>query len=113
MNNIVTRGLGTKSTLVTRGFGGLIELIDKAVIRVKGSAKELVQDAKKTFVSIRVALVEVNQHKIIGIKGAASGTLEKLNFTITAKVLFSRVYKGLKEIFIRATNARSRRHRSK
>ena len=115
MNNIVTRGFGDKHRIVTRGYGSFIEQIldaaEKAAKIVGSAAKEVASDLKEKIIIVRASLVEVNDKRIENIRGADKGALKDLDVTVTAKVLISRVYKGLKEIFIRATNIRSSRHR--
>ena len=115
MNNIVTRGYGTSSRIVTRGYGTILdEIVDKAIEvarRVGGSAKDVASDLKEKYIIVRAALVEVNDQRIDNVKGIDKGHLSETSATVVAKVLISRVYKGLKEIFIRATNIRSNRRR--
>lgn len=115
MNNIVTRGFGSDSTIVTRGFGGVIAAakeVAKDIIRKTGSAaKDAQESLQRAYVVVRASLKEVNGEQIKGRKGVDSGFLETSSFTVTSKLLFSNVYKSIKEIFIRATTASSKRHR--
>ena len=115
MNNIVTRGFGEKHRIVTRGYGSFIEQIldsaERAAKRLGSAAKEVADDLKEKFIIVRASLVEVNDLRIENISGSDKGRLKATDTTVTAKVLISRVYKGLREIFIRATNIRSSRHR--
>ena len=115
MNNIVTRGFGNKHRIVTRGYGSFIEQIldaaERAAKKVGSAAKEVADDLKEKFIIVRASLVEVNAKRIENIRGSDKGSLKATDVNVTAKVLISRVYKGLKEIFIRATNIRSNRHR--
>ncbi len=115
MNKIVTRGFGEKHRIITRGYGSFIEQIldaaERAAKRVGSAAKEVADDLKEKFIIVRASLVEVNEQRIDNIKGSDKGSLKETSTSVTAKVLISRVYKGLREIFIRATNIRSSRHR--
>ena len=113
MGGIVTRGMGSNSRLITRGYGfGIAALVEDVVKSVKGSAKEAKEQVERTLVVIRATLAEVNDKEIDAVKGTAKGVIEPTNLTVTAKVIFSGVYKGLKEIFIRALSVSSKRHRS-
>ena len=113
MNAIVTRGMGSNSRLITRGYGlGIAALVKDVVKAVKGSAREAKEQVEKTLVVIRAALVEVNDKEINAVKGAVKGIIEPAKSVVKAKVIFSGVYKSLKEIFIRALSVSSKRHRS-
>lgn len=115
MNNIVLRGFGEDSRIVTRGYGGIFEKAVKAardLVRKTGSAaKDAKENLEKIYVVVRAAVKEVNGQTVRGSRGVDSGIIKASGMTVVAKVLFSRVYKGLREIFIRATNATSKRHR--
>ena len=113
MNNIVTRGFGNDSTIITRGFGDkVLRAVKEAARLVKGSAAEARDQFRRTFVTVRAALVEVNDRQFNRIKGADKGYIDKTDMAVKAKFTFSSVYKGLKEIFIRALGVSSKRHRS-
>jgi len=115
MNNIITRGYGDKHRIVTRGYGSFVEQVldaaERAAKRVGSAAKEVAHDFKEKFIIVRASLIEVNDQRFENISGADKGSLKAPDVTVTAKVLISRVYKSLREIFIRATNIRSSRHR--
>jgi len=115
MNNIVTRGYGQGSRIVTRGYGSILDAIfdsaEEIAKRARGAAKDVAKDLRDKYVVVRAALVEVNSKEIMNIKGSDKNSMAEVNVTVTAKVLISRVYKTLKEIFIRATNVKSSRHR--
>ena len=113
MSAIVTRGMGSSGRLITRGYGhGIAAVVEEVFKAVKGSAKEAKEQIERTLVIVRAALVEVNDKEIAAVKGTARGIIEPTNLAVTAKVIFSSVYKGLKEIFIRALSISSKRHRS-
>ena len=113
MSSIVTRGMGANSRLITRGYGFGIEALVKDVVKaVKGSAREAREQVERTLVVIRAALIEVNDKEIDTVKGSVKGIIEPVKSVVTAKVIFSGVYKSLKEIFIRALSVSSKRHRS-
>jgi hypothetical protein len=117
VNNIVTRGFGQGHRIVTRGYGSILDqILDTAkdtVRKIGGSAKIAVEDLKEKIVIVRAALVEVNSQKIENVQGHVKNNMRSLDIKVSAKVLISRVYKQLKEIFIRATNIKSSRHRRK
>ena len=106
--------MGDNTRLITRGYGfGIAAAVVEDVVKaVKGSAKEAKEQVEKTLVVIRAALVEVNDKEVDLVKGSAKGIFDPTNLTVSAKFVFSGVYKGLKEIFIRALSVSSKRHRS-
>ena len=112
MNNIVTRGFGEKHRIVTRGYGSFFEVVKDLVRKTGSAAKDVKENARKIYVIVRASIKEVNGEEVRKIKGVDSGIIDVSSLTVIAKVVFSRVYTGLKEIFIRATNATSKRHRS-
>jgi hypothetical protein len=115
MNNIVARGFGQGSRIVTRGYGtildAILDAVSEVVKRASGTAKVVTRDLKDKYVTVRATLIEVNRKEIINVSGTDKGNIQELDVTVSAKVLISRVYKTLREIFIRATNIRSNRHR--
>jgi len=114
VNSIVTRGMGSNTRLITRGYGiGIAAALVKDVVKaVKGSAKEAKEQVERTLVVVRAALVEANNNEIKNVEGTSKGIISSTNLVVTAKVIFSSVRKGLKEIFIRALSVSSKRHRS-
>ncbi len=113
MNNIVTRGFGNDSTIITRGFGDkVVRAVKEAARIVRGASGEARDQIKRTFVTVRAALIEVNDKQFNRVKGADKGYIGKTDMVVRAKFTFSSVYKGLKEIFIRALGVSSKRHRS-
>lgn len=107
--NLVTRGMGTSSRMVTQGYGGtfvaavaaVAEIVKKAVIRSRDATKHI----PEILYIVKATLIDVNSKEldnpIAGTKRKIVDPSEK-EVTISAELKTEDVKRALREILIKA-----------
>ena len=108
--NLVTRGMGNSSKMVTQGYGGSFvaavaaaaaEVVQRAVIRGKEAAKYI----PEILYIVKAALIEVNDEELTYPVTGVNRKIVKIDEpepTIAAELKTEDVKRALREILIKA-----------